>query len=190
MNDIRHKPWIALAVLVLFIVILTFSIIYPLFSMWLESNQQKSELVFKLHKQQSILAIQDAIGDNLEVVRKQFQSQNYFTSQENESLASAELQNIIKTAIAQNGGQLISTQGLPSENLNQFLKIIVSVRLSTNMESLSSVLVYLESNNPVMVIDNLDISPSRATRSNANLVNQNALLNVNFKISSFMRLKS
>ncbi len=190
MNDIHHKRWIALAVLVLFIVILTFSIIYPLFSMWIESYQQKSELVFKLHKQQSILDIQDAIADNLEGVRKQFQSQNYFTSQETESLASAELQNIIKIAIAQNGGQLISTQGLPSENLNQFLKIIVSVRLITNMESLSSVLVYLESNNPVMVIDNLDISPSRTMRSNTNLVNQNSLLNVNFKISSFMRLKS
>ncbi|MFM8340591.1 MAG: type II secretion system protein GspM, partial [Methylomonas sp.] len=76
MNDIHHKRWIALAVLVLLISILTLSIIYPLFSIWIESYQQKSELVFKLQKQQSILDIKDTIADNLESVRKQFQAQN------------------------------------------------------------------------------------------------------------------
>jgi general secretion pathway protein M len=92
-------------------------------------------------------------------------------------------------AIGQYGGQLVSTQGLPSENQKQFLKIVVSVRLMTNAEALASVLAYLESNTPIMVIDQLDISPIRSSRNN-NIGNQNYPLNVNFKIFSLMRLKS
>jgi hypothetical protein len=79
-------------------------------------------------------AIKDQVSENLEAINKQFQSQNYFSNQESESLASAELQNVIKMAIGQYGGQLVSTQGLPSENQKQFLKIVVSVRLMTNAE--------------------------------------------------------
>lgn len=190
MNDSIHKRWIAIGLLFLVIIFLSLSIIYPLFLSWIDSYEQKSELVFKLHKQQSTLAIEEEVTANLDELRKQFQAQNYFTSQETESLASAELQNIIKIAIAQNGGQLISTQGLPSENLKQFLKIIVSVRLVTNMEALASVLAYLESNNPVMVIDQIDISPVRSVRNANNQVIQNSQLNVNFKIFSFMRIKT
>jgi general secretion pathway protein M len=57
------------------------------------------------------------------------------------------------------------------------------------MESLASVLAYLESNNPVMVIDQIDISPVRSVRNTSSLAN-NSQLNVNFKIFSFMRIKT
>lgn len=190
MNNSIHKRWIAIGLFFLVNMAFILLIIYPLFLNWKDSYEKQSELVFKLHKQQSTFAIEEAVSANLDEIKKQFQTQNYFTTQETESLASAELQNILKIAIAQNGGQLISTQGLPSENLKHFLKIIVSVRLVTNIEALASILAYLESNNPVMVIDQLDISPIRNIRNSNNLVNQNAQLNVNFKIFSFMRLKS
>ncbi len=188
MNEIIHKRWLALALLIMVISIALLLIVLPLFLNWLDSYEKKSELEFKLHRQLASLAIQDQVSENLEAINQQFQNQNYFSTQESESLASAELQNTIKVAIAQNGGQLVSTQGLPSENQKQFLKIIVSVRLMTNAEAFASVLAYLESNSPIMVIDQLDISPIRSARANT-LGNHNYPLNVNFKIFSFMRLK-
>ena len=189
MNDIIHKRWLAFSLLIIVVLIALLMIVLPLFFNWLDSYEKKSELEFNLHRQQAILAIKDQVSENLEAINKQFQSQNYFSNQESESLASAELQNVIKMAIVQYGGQLVSTQGLPSENQKQFLKIVVSVRLMTNAEALASVLSYLESNTPIMVIDQLDISPIRNARVNA-IGNQNYPLNVNFKIFSFMRLKS
>jgi general secretion pathway protein M len=189
MNDSIHKRWLAFSLFIVFILITLLMIVLPLFLNWLDSYEKKSELEFNLHRQQAILAIKDQVSENLEAINKQFQSQNYFSNQESESLASAELQNVIKMAIGQYGGQLVSTQGLPSENQKQFLKIVVSVRLMTNAEALASVLAYLESNTPIMVIDQLDISPIRSSRNN-NIGNQNYPLNVNFKIFSLMRLKS
>lgn len=189
MNDSIHKRWLAFSLFIVFILITLLMIVLPLFLNWLDSYEKKSELEFNLHRQQAILAIKDQVSENLEAINKQFQSQNYFSNQESESLASAELQNVIKMAIGQYGGQLVSTQGLPSENQKQFLKIVVSVRLMTNAEALASVLAYLESNTPIMVIDQLDISPIRSARNN-NIGNQNYPLNVNFKIFSLMRLKS
>lgn len=189
MNDMINKRWIALGVLVLVILVLFFLIFLPLLLIWMGSYQQTSELVFRLHRQQSVLEIKEDVSKNLADIKKQFQLQNYFSVQETESLASAELQNIIKMAVAQNGGQLVSTQGLPSESYKQLFKVIVSVRLVTNMEALASVLSYLESNNPVMVIDQLDISPIRSYKSN-NAVNHGYSLNVNFKVFSFMRLNN
>ena len=189
MNDSIHKRWLAFSLFIVFILITLLMIVLPLFLNWLDSYEKKSELEFNLHRQQAILAIKDQVSENLEAINKQFQSQNYFSNQESESLASAELQNVIKMAIGQYGGQLVSTQGLPSENQKQFLKIVVSVRLMTNAEALASVLAYLESNTPIMVIDQLDISPIRSAKNN-NIGNQNYPLNVNFKIFSLMRLKS
>lgn len=190
MIDIFYKRWIALGLLILFFLVLFLMIVLPLFLNWLDSYEKKTELEFKLHRQQATLAIKDQVSENLDAIKRQFKSENYFSNQESESLASAELQNIIKMAIAQNGGQLVSTQGLPSENQKHFLKIIVSVRLVTNMEALASVLAYLESSKPVMVIDQLDISPIRNSRNNNNISYPNYPLNVSFKIFSFMLLKT
>ena len=47
MNDSIHKRWIAIGLLFLVIIFLSLSIIYPLFLSWIDSYEQKSELVFK-----------------------------------------------------------------------------------------------------------------------------------------------
>jgi len=88
----------------------------------------------------------------------------------------------------QAGGQLSSTQVLPSANKDKFNPITVSVRMTGNIEVLRSVLYKLETATPLIVIEQLDIRPMRSIRNRlTHQIEPSNGLNINFQAVSFMR---
>lgn len=115
MNDARYQRWLALSLLGLVLFTVIFLVLLPLFSSWLDYREQKNDLLFRLQRQQAIVARRDSVAQNLESLNQQYQQQGYLSDSDTEALASAELQNIVKTAVTEAGGQLTSTQGLPGK---------------------------------------------------------------------------
>jgi general secretion pathway protein M len=193
MNKLPYQRWVALGLLAFVVILFVFVVIQPLFSMGLDYYEQKNDLLFRLQRQQSIAARKDSVAKNLEDIKQQFQQQGYFTNRSTEALASADLQEIVKTAVTDAGGQLTSTQGLPSKLDNGFNRIAVRVRMTASIDTLRSVLNTFASTVPVLVVDQLDITPIRGvgglrTRPNGNAkVDSNSQLNVSFQVVSFMR---
>ncbi|MCQ8118291.1 type II secretion system protein GspM [Methylomonas rosea] len=191
MNDARYQRWLALSLLgfVLFTVI--FLVLLPLFSSWLDYREQKNDLLFRLQRQQAIVARRDSVAQNLESLNQQYQQQGYLSDSDTEALASAELQNIVKTAVTEAGGQLTSTQGLPGKAEEDFVRIAVKVRMSGSIEALRAVLHSLDTNMPLLLVDQLDISPVRGARNRStNKMDPSSQLNVSFEVISFMRAKT
>ncbi|OQW79973.1 MAG: general secretion pathway protein GspM [Proteobacteria bacterium ST_bin11] len=191
MNDARYQRWMALALLGLVLCALIFLILLPLFSNWLDYQEQKNDLLFRLQRQQTIVARRDSIAQNLELLNQQYQQQGYLSNSDTEALASAELQNIVKTAVTEAGGQLTSTQGLPGKAEEDFVRIAVKVRMSGSIETLRGVLHSLDTNVPLLLVDQLDISPVRGARNRTtNKMDPSSQLNVSFEVISFMRAKA
>jgi general secretion pathway protein M len=182
------ERWLALGLLLAVILLLCLSLFVPAIGKWMELHEDKITLARQLKQYERILAGKDAVAVSMDNIKKQILEQGYFNSQQTEALASAELQEFIKKAIVDAGGQLSSTQALPINNKGKFSLITVSVRMTGNIEALRSVLYHLETSTPLIMIDQLDIRPMRGKRNRrTRQVEPSNDLNVNFQAVSFMR---
>ncbi|WAR43110.1 type II secretion system protein GspM [Methylomonas rapida] len=188
MNDPRFQRWLAVGLLLGVIGVILFAVLLPLLTTGLAYHEEKNDLLFRLQRQQTIAGREGRVAEALETIKQQFQEQGYFSTSSTEALASAELQNIVKTAVADAGGQLTSTQGLPGKLEDGFFRIAVKVRMTANMEALVNVLNTLETAVPILIVDQLDINPVRGIRNRAtNKIDPSGQLNVSFQVVSFMR---
>lgn len=184
------QRWLALALLILVLLLVIFIAIVPLISTGMDYYDQKQELAFRLQRSKKIVARKDSVIENIERIKQQYQSQNYFSTRDTVALASADLQKFIKTAISQAGGQLTSTQVLPVNSKKGFNQITVKVRMSGDIEAVRSILYEIESSVPVMIVNQIDIRPVRGKRNRkTRKVEPSNKLNVNFQVVGFMREK-
>jgi general secretion pathway protein M len=187
-NNPQTQRWLAVGLLAFVVLLVSLVFILPIISKGLELNETKENLAFTLKKYEQILAGKGAIVGNIAAIKQQHQDQGYFNNQGTSALASAQMQEFIKQAIVQAGGQLSSTQVLPSASKDKFNRITVSVRMTGNSEILRAVLYRLETSTPLIVIDQLDIRPMRSIRNRqTRQIEPSNGLNVNFQAIGFMR---
>jgi general secretion pathway protein M len=183
-----QQRWLAVGLLITVLLVIIFVIIVPVASKEMELYEAKNNLVFRLQQYEGILAKKDAVIASMAHIKQQHEKQGYFNSQKTDALASAEMQEFIKKAIVDAGGQLSSTQALPVSNKDKFSRITVRVRMTGNSEVLRAVLYKIETSNPLIIIDQIDIRPMRGTRNRiTRQIESSNELNVNFQAVSFMR---
>jgi general secretion pathway protein M len=190
-NNPQAQRWLAVSLLAFVVLLVGLIIIVPIISKGLELHETKDNLAFTLKKYEQILAGKDAIVGNISAIKQQHEEQGYFNNQGTSALASAQMQEFIKQAIVQAGGQLSSTQVLPPNTKDKFSRITVSVRMTGNIEVLRAVLYKLETSTPLIVIDQLDIRPMRSVRNRmTRQIEPSNGLNINFQAIGFMRAQT
>ncbi len=191
LNDQNLGRWLALGLLLLLVLIFGLLLVMPLANKNTALAKEQESLAFRLRQYQKILAQKNAIMDSMTNVEEQQTEQTYFNSQSTDALASAEMQDFIKKAIEEAGGQLSSTQTTPvSTSSDGFSRITVRVRMTGDSQTLRAVLYKLETATPLIVIDQLDIRPMRGIRNPVTRqMDQSNGLNINFQAVSFMRKK-
>ncbi|MGR9115822.1 MAG: type II secretion system protein GspM [Gammaproteobacteria bacterium] len=186
-NKYSGERWLALSLLLLLIALVAGVLIVPLVTEALELNDEKNELIFRLQRYQRVINRKDDVYDKINKIKAEYKTQGYFSSQGTAALASADLQQVIKNAIATAGGQLTSTQVLPSKDQGEFTLIGVKVRMSGDIEVLRSVLYRIETAVPFLVVDELDVRPERGRRNRkTRQIEPSNKMNVSFQVSSFM----
>ena len=183
-----QQRWLALGILIVVVILIFLIVILPLITKKIELSEVKNNFVVKLQQYERILANKDVVSTNMANITNEHKSQGYFNSQETDALASAEMQEFIKKAIVDAGGQLSSTQALPVSTKDDFNRITVRVRMTGNSEVLRAVLYKIETSEPLIIIDQIDIRPMRGTRNRmTRQIESSNELNVNFQAVSFMR---
>ncbi|MGZ8172793.1 MULTISPECIES: type II secretion system protein GspM [Methylobacter] len=191
MIDIGSKQmqrWLAVALLVAAILLVSLAVIVPLANKGLELLDAKNNLVFRIQQYERILARKDAVIASMIAIKEQYQKRGLLNRQSTGALASAEVQEFIKKVITEAGGQLSSTQALPLSTKNEFSRITVSVRMTGSSEVLRAVLYKLETSTPLLIINQIEIRPMRGVRSRTTRqIEPSNELNINFQAVSFMR---
>lgn len=190
MKRFKHytaQRWLALSLLAVVLMLVLLGVIMPLVAKALALNEEKASLLFRLQRYQRIIDRKDEVFANIDKLKAGYRRQGYFSRQETAPLASADLQQVIKNAIATAGGQLTSTQVLPPKKDGEFTGIAVKVRMSGDIRALRSVLYQIETAMPLLVIDELDVRPQRGRRNRRTrkIVPSNQL-NITFQVSAFM----
>lgn len=190
--DNKQQRWLALGLLAAVALLIIMVLIVPLVSAGFEYNETKQDLAFRLKRFKGVIASKDKVFANAEKIKQQFAGQQYFSDRETVALASADLQKLIKTTISAAGGQLTSTQVLPSKTTeDDITRITVKVRMNGSIEDLRSVLYEIEMSKPLMIIEELDVRPVRGRRNRkTRKIEPSNKMNVNFQVASFMRIKA
>ena len=187
-SQVSRDRWIALGLLLSVLLVVFLVLIMPVISMGLEFNESKDDLVFRIQRFNRVIASKAAVIENAKKIRQQHEQQGYFNTNTTEALASADLQKIIKSSISSAGGQLTSTQALPSKKNDDYTRISVKVRMTGSIEVLRSVLYEIEQSTPLIIIEQLDIRPVRGKRNRkTRKIEPSSKLNINFQAASFMR---
>lgn len=189
-----QQRWIAVGLLLFVVLLLSLIIIVPVINKGLALHETKNNLLFKLDQYERILAKKDTVIANMEKIKQDSAQQGYFNGKETEALASAEMQEFIKTTIMDAGGQLNSTQPISTadspdtSSTTKFNRIIIRISMTGNSEVLRSVLYKIETANPLMIIDQIDIRPVRGKRNRkTGQIESSNELAVNLQVVSFMR---
>ena len=187
-NNKQMQRWLAVGLLMSVLLIVGLALIIPVVNKGMELNESKNALAFKLQQYERILAEKDTVTASMAKIKQLHDTQGYFNGQGTDALASAELQEFIKKAIVDAGGQLSSTQAIPMPSKDEFNRITVRVRMTGNSEVLRAVLYKIETSTPLIIIDQIDIRPMRGVRNRiTRQIQPSNDMNVNFQAVSFMR---
>ncbi len=178
---------LALGLFIFVVLVVSSLLAWPVISKHSEYDGIIDELVFRIKRYKRVIAMQDQVFDQVEVTRAKIAEQGYISDKQNEALASAELQQFIKDVIIDAGGKLNSTQVLPSKTDGELTKVSVKVRLSGTVEVLRTLIYEIETQNPLLIIKQIDINPQRGRRNRKTKKFESSnLLNVNLLVIGYM----
>ena len=128
------------------------------------------------------------LEESLSELSRQPSHTRSYLSGDSEALVAAQLQNVVKQTVERAGGLLDSTLIVPVETTGQFRRITVRIRMSGTIESVFLVLHDLESKEPYLFIDQVDISavPVRRHRR-TNPHSAETQLRASFDVFGYMR---
>lgn len=134
---------------------------------WLERHQYYSDhlssLQDRLARYRRMLGARDELADALATVRQDDRSDIYYLNRMAPPLAATELQQQVSRAVQANGGSLASSQILPADDEQGFTRIAIRVQLTGDMETLQKTLYALETAQPMLFVDNVQVR-SRTVR--------------------------
>jgi general secretion pathway protein M len=169
------------------LLLLVGGVVMPLISQVLQTHEQKMQQLFRLQRLHNSVARETAIADNWQTLQQQVAEQQLFNGRDTEAMASADMQTQLKAIVTDAGGQLTSTQGLPGRLDNGFMRIAVKVRLTCSVDALRDMLFRLNTASPLLMVDQLDVTPIHAVFDTHAKNNPTTQLNVSLQVFSMMR---
>ncbi|HEY1326615.1 MAG TPA: type II secretion system protein GspM [Casimicrobiaceae bacterium] len=101
------------------------------------------------------------------------------------NLAGAELQEMVKAAIENNGGRITTSQNTAARDDGRFKLIGVNVQFFATTPALQKILATLETQQPYLVIDNIAVRPLNAFRGFKPGPGQEPELNLQLDVSGW-----
>jgi general secretion pathway protein M len=177
--------FLALAILAAIVALLWLFVVWPItakFDAYDESMVQSEELLARYLRVSGTRADLEAA---LAEARRDQAAVSGFLKGASVQLVAADLQNTLKRLINANGGELNSIQMLPQEAENGFHQVAMRVVMTGDTETLRRVIYAIETANPYLFLDNLDIRAQRKrTQKNEN---QSAeVLQVRYDVYGYM----
>ena len=101
------------------------------------------------------------------------------------NLAGAELQEVVKAAVENNGGRITTSQNTAVRDDGRFKQIGVNVQFFATTPALQKILSALESQQPYLVVDNLTVRPLNAFRGFKPAAGAEPEVNVQLDVAAF-----
>ena len=180
----KKEGIISLAVLIAIVFLVIVFTLSPLVS---QADRYRSELVKDARILQQLSAI-DAARDSLESTFQEYQTRDlksWVYSQERADTVTLDIQRRVSVELANASAQVRSISPLAVKSQNGYSTVGVEVNFTASMYALMQLLKVLEQEKPLLVIDNVRISPVRMRRMRRGEVPEQ-LVSVQMTVQTFL----
>jgi hypothetical protein len=125
-----------------------------------------------------------ALRTALDVMRTK-DARRFFLRNTATNLAGAELQELVKSSIEQNGGRITTSQSPAPRDDAGFRQIVANVQFFATTPNLQRILHAIETKEPLLVVDNITIRPTNAFRGFKPAAGQEPEVNVQLDVSGW-----
>jgi general secretion pathway protein M len=129
-----------------------------------------------------------ALEQRLATLRLARAQNRNFLAGDSPALAAATLQQVIKDAITDAGGSVVSAQVLAPAAEKHLQRIALKLRMTGDIGAMQRSLYAIESVRPLMFVDSLDITSSRKRARRGKTVDGSVPLRATLEISGYRRI--
>jgi len=143
-------------------------IVEPIISGYSETDRQIEEARDQLARFERAAAMRPALVKQMKELNERRTSGGYFLAVSTDALAAAGLQDQVRDLVIEKGGSIRSIQPMPGVASDGLTRITLRVQMAGTIETLLDVLYALETGNPILFVDSLDVQKrDNAQRDNA-----------------------
>ena len=159
----QHSRALAIALLFLAVFLGLALLLSPFLLLHRHYNDAIDAAQDRLDRYRRISAQGPELQKSLEVLRAK-QGRRFFLKNTAANLAGAELQELVRAAVENNGGRITTVQITAPRDDGRFRQIGLNLQLFATTANLQKILYALETQQPYMVVDNLTVRPLNAFR--------------------------
>jgi Tfp pilus assembly protein PilO len=161
-------------------------LVEPILSGYSETGRQMEEARDQLARFERAAAMRPALAKRIEDFEEQRRSQGHFLTGGTDALAAAGLQDQVQGLIIEKGGTLQSIQPMPGVAEQGFTRITLRLQMAGTTETLFDVLYALESGNPILFIDHIEIQSRDSLRTGSDADSATGRLRVAVDLSGYL----
>ena len=175
---------LALGILLIMLIAVVAVLVAPVLLAHRHYDQAIADLSDKLTRYRRVAAQAPELRAGLEAVKAR-DGRRFYLRNTAANLAAAELQEMVKAAIENNGGRITTSQNTASREDGRFRQIGVNVQFFATTPALQKILTALETQQPYVVIDNIAVRPLNAFRGFKPGPGQEPELNLQLDVSAW-----
>ncbi|MGI9510547.1 MAG: type II secretion system protein GspM [Geminicoccaceae bacterium] len=165
--------------------------VQPLLETYRDNQVSIANAQERLRRYQALAEEKPGLTDRLALLESDVEASTAYLEGGSDALAAAMLQNLVANAIDGAGGQVKSLRSLPAvdvEDRSDVHRTGVQLRFAADIDSFAEALYDLESMDPVLSIDRLEVTAAVARRAK-NDVDAPQMLEVRLDIYGYARLQ-
>ena len=186
MSAMSRSRLLALAILLAAVALVGVIFVYPLAAYYAQAADAVDAKRHELVRYQSLAARLPDLTLQLSEIQDDSASSDYYVDGATAALASAEMQGQLKQLAQRSGGEVISSQIMPSEDGLAEPRAGLRAHIKLDTQSLVRVLHAIEAGQPMYFVDNLliDVRPARG-RAGGKIV-KTTELDVKFDVYGYL----
>jgi type II secretory pathway component PulM len=168
----------------LLLILLYLAVVSPLLSLEESWNQELVKQSRILNQYKNLLSGKKRVIEANKVMKAALSRvEGQFLSGANPAVASADLQEIMKSLAREQGVQMTSAKVLPTREAGPYLEVPLQVQLVASISQLVSLLYHVEHHKKILFIPELDINAPRWVKG----INKEVTLQINLVISGVIK---
>ena len=175
---------LALGILLIGLAALVGALVVPVLLPHRHYDRAIEDLGDKLTRYRRVAAQAPELRTALDAVRTR-DGRKFYLRNTATNLAAAELQELVKAAIENNGGRITTSQNTTARDDGRFKQVGVNVQFFATTPALQKILAAIETQQPYLVVDNIAVRPLNAFRGFKPAPGQEPELNVQLDVGAW-----
>jgi len=175
---------LALGILLIGLAALVGALVVPVLLLHRHYDRAIEDLGDKLTRYRRVAAQAPELRTALDAVRTR-DGRKFYLRNTATNLAAAELQELVKAAIENNGGRITTSQNTTARDDGRFKQVGVNVQFFATTPALQKILAAIETQQPYLVVDNIAVRPLNAFRGFKPGPGQEPELNLQLDVSAW-----